>query len=452
MQQPTQTDPPLADAEAPLDHHPSRGKEEAEAWQHGEESALCFMAFDSDYAKAPKFINLSEVTLIVTEGTKNLCAANTQRVATLNTAPVKKVEFAPQKYQAADEPPLLHNPAGYSTEGRPKEYLTYTPQTDNRIEPNSCIKSRAVVESKQGIQADKDLAVFYTYVALDCGNLLIPCFTKGGFVKTRYRHHVTIAYLAATSNRWKQTVKEHWNRSFDNWIKNTNTGYMDTANHWMDRPSWCCHFRHANMHKGDNASQARALISTPWPAALQMARDGVLTTKPWNTAAGGAMTNEQTVYHIKKAGHEKFYDYEIIERNTIHSIINPVAPPGQHQYIVSLTDANHNLQLPSEIITLAAYSSDVVITNGANGMHPRTYNFVLPQHRLHMTPQTIGGPGAIGRDPNHSGEIPTTRERSQPTVGDQIPTKHQNNNFGRDPNRSYLLNKINKILKLGTSY
>ena len=287
MQQPAQTHPPLADAEAPLDHHPSRGKEEAEAWQHGEESDHYFMACDSDFAKAPKFINLSEVTLIITEGTKNLSADNMQRVATLNTAPFRKVEFAPQKYQKDDEPPLLHNPAGYSTEGRPKDYLTYTPQSDHRVEPTSCIKSRAVVESKQGIQADKDLAVFYTYVALDCGYLLVPCATKGGFVKTRYRHHVTIAYLAATSVRWKLTVKEHWNRMFDHWMKNTNTGYMNTANHWMDRPSWCCHFRHANMHKGDNASQARALISTPWPAALKMARDGVLTTKPWNTAAGG---------------------------------------------------------------------------------------------------------------------------------------------------------------------
>ena len=34
---------------------------------------------------------------------------------------------------------------------------------------------------------------------------------------------------------------------------------------------------------------------------------------------------------------------------------------------------------------------DVIITNGGNSMHPRTDNYIIPQPRLHMTPQTIGG-------------------------------------------------------------
>ena len=329
MAQPPSADPPLASAEAPLDNHPSRGKEE--------DTDYHFMTCDDDYANTPKFVNLREVTLIVTEGIKNLNAANMQRVATLNSAPVKTVEYAPPKYQSDDQPPLLHNPGGYTDERGAKDYLTYTPQSDHRIEPNSCINSRAVVESKQGIKVDKDLNLFYTYVALDCGNLLVPCATKGGFVKTRYRHHVTIAYLAATSPRWKQTVKDHWNRNFDHWIRNANTGYMNTANHWIGRPHWCCHFRHGNMRRSDDsATQSRALISTSWPDALHMARDGILTTKPWNTASGSSMTNEQTVYHMKKAGHAKYYEHEIIERSTIHSVINPVAPPAHIQFIVSL--------------------------------------------------------------------------------------------------------------------
>ena len=176
MAQPPSDDPPLAHAEAPLDKHPSRGFEE-ETDDH-------FVTCDDDYAQTPKFINLRDVTLIVTEGVKNLDAANMQRVATLNSAPGKKVELAPPKYQSEGQPPLLHNPAGYSDQNGMKDYLTYTPLSDHRIEPNSCINSRAVVEHKQGIKVDKDLILFYTYVALDCGNLLVPCATKGGFVKT----------------------------------------------------------------------------------------------------------------------------------------------------------------------------------------------------------------------------------------------------------------------------
>ena len=78
MAQPPSADPPLAPAEAPLDNHPSRGIEE--------ETDYYFMTCDPDYAKLPKFINLREITLIVTEGVKDLNAANMQRVDILNTA------------------------------------------------------------------------------------------------------------------------------------------------------------------------------------------------------------------------------------------------------------------------------------------------------------------------------------------------------------------------------
>ena len=108
MAQHATDDPPLPPAEAPLDKHPSRGA--------GEENDHNFVNCDDDYAKAPKFIDLREVTLIVTEGVKNLGAANMQRVATLNSAPLKKVEHAPPKYQEEGLPPLLHHPAGYHDE------------------------------------------------------------------------------------------------------------------------------------------------------------------------------------------------------------------------------------------------------------------------------------------------------------------------------------------------
>ena len=39
------------------------------------------------------------------------------------------------------------------------------------------------------------------------------------------------------------------------------------------------------------------------------------------------MTNEQTVYHIKKAGHEKFYDHEIIDQST-KKIVETVTRTG----------------------------------------------------------------------------------------------------------------------------
>ena len=101
---------------------------------------------------------------------------------------------------------------------------------------------------------------------------------------------------------------------------------MGFTNHWMDRPSSCCHFRHGDQRNAaDTETSSRALVGTPWADVLRMAREDRLTTTPWLTREGGTMTDKQTVYHMKKASHEKHHEHEKIERSTIHSIINPVA-------------------------------------------------------------------------------------------------------------------------------
>ena len=70
------------------------------------------------------------------------------------------------------------------------------------------------------------------------------------------------------------------------------------------------------------------------------------------------------------------------------------------QYILILTDENHNLVLPGEILALTQYLTDILLTKSANQLHPLTDNYIVPTERLHVTPQTIAGLHALNDDLN----------------------------------------------------
>eukprot|EP00959_Pyramimonas_sp_CCMP1952_P347959 7288606-Pyramimonas_sp.AAC.1 len=95
-------------------------------------------------------------------------------------------------------PTLMPYSKGYDN----KKALIYTPGYP-QAEPQGAAPCIGIARPSQGVNTAETLSRNYTYVYLDLGYIYVPVVMKGGFVRTTYRHHIAIAYLAATGECWK---------------------------------------------------------------------------------------------------------------------------------------------------------------------------------------------------------------------------------------------------------
>ena len=87
----------------------------------------------------------------------------------------------------------------------------------------------------------------------------------------------------------------------------------------------------------------------------------------------------------------KRYDYLIRERQIIHSEMYDDHQGNQTHYLAIVTDEWGNIVLPGEIVMLADYLLDRLATKGVKALFPPSDVYLIPRHRLHMTPQTRAG-------------------------------------------------------------
>ena len=79
----------------------------------------------------------------------------------------------------------------------------------------------------------------YTYISLELGHLIVCTTTSDGYMRTYWRHHVTLANLAATDQRWKELTTENLLEMLINFTRYSKGGVIVNQYHWMGRARAC---------------------------------------------------------------------------------------------------------------------------------------------------------------------------------------------------------------------
>ena len=124
------------------------------------------------------------------------------RVRLLNSRATSELRLAPEEHQEAGGPALLHDAQGYVTRnGQGRPVLQYQTSPDPLVDPDNAQVCRGIVGDGQSRLRANSLTKEYTYVSIELGELDIPTATPDSYMKTYWKHHCTIAYLAATDRR-----------------------------------------------------------------------------------------------------------------------------------------------------------------------------------------------------------------------------------------------------------
>ena len=76
-------------------------------------------------------------------------------------------------------------------------------------------------------------------------------------MRTYWKHHVTLAYLAAADARWKQTVTKQLNETMLYFMRYSKGGVIIDQHHWMGRPRACHYYRRVNIYEGSSNKPIR---------------------------------------------------------------------------------------------------------------------------------------------------------------------------------------------------
>ena len=75
------------------------------------------------------------------------------------------------------------------------------------------------------------------------------------FILSAYwRHHITLAYLAATDDNWKARMFGLIDEKMHYFFKYSKGGVMIDEHHWMHRPRWCNHYRNVKLRDPDGGA------------------------------------------------------------------------------------------------------------------------------------------------------------------------------------------------------
>ena len=167
-----------------------------------------------------------------------------ERVRLLNSRPHSELRVAPNEHQEAGAPALMHDAQGYvARDGQGRPVLDYQPAGDKIVEPINARACRGIVGDGQKHLRTATLRTEYTYVSLEMGYLHIPTATSDSYMKTYWRHHCTIAYLAATDRRWKEIMSAKRAEAATNFMKYSKGGTMIDEHHWISGPRTCVYYR-----------------------------------------------------------------------------------------------------------------------------------------------------------------------------------------------------------------
>ena len=146
----------------------------------------------------------------VHEGTKDRLPTNVERVRLLDERPPPKIQEALREYQISGQPRLAASIQGYTdNRGRQMYSLPYYPNPDPTIESRHAYEHRGSGGKAQKILDPLIFQTKYTYVSLEIGHLVICTYIPDGYMQTYWTHNVTLAYLAASEDRWRRELTEN---------------------------------------------------------------------------------------------------------------------------------------------------------------------------------------------------------------------------------------------------
>ena len=159
-------------------------------WKHVPDDGQPYIKAEH-WATSVKYPSTAEIIMLIKTGKKDWGEANQQRIAVLNHRP--------------DNPrPIRATTAAPSAE-TDRITIDYVPQNRPHTEPRGAEPATAgITNADQGGLSPENLTKEYTYIGLNMGKIFIATSTPGKYMRTFYEHHITVAYLAATNEQWKQ--------------------------------------------------------------------------------------------------------------------------------------------------------------------------------------------------------------------------------------------------------
>ena len=205
--------------------------------------------YDNEFHRGVRMAFVRDLQINIKEGTKDLGPTNLERVRTLDDHPGVPLVHAPQRYQIEGQPILIQSITGYTDKkGDPLLSIPYYPNKDARVETKHAREFRAVVGKDQLHLPTQTYQQKYTYISLELGNLVVCTQTDDGYHQAYWRHHVTLAYLAATDDAWKSRMFSLMQEKMTYFFRYSKGGLMIDEHHWMGRPRWCNHYRLSLIH------------------------------------------------------------------------------------------------------------------------------------------------------------------------------------------------------------
>ena len=204
--------------------------------------------YTNEFNACVKMAFVRDIQINIRDGIKDIGPTNQERVRILDELPGPQLPHAPRAYQIKGEPVLIQSITGYTDKnGESLVSIPYYPNKDSRVETKHASEFRAVVDKDQLRLTTQTFQQQYTYISLELGTLVLPTQTDDSYQKTYWRHHITLAYLAATDDAWKKRMFGLMHEKFTYFFRYSKGGLMIDEHHWMGRPRWCNHYRNVKL-------------------------------------------------------------------------------------------------------------------------------------------------------------------------------------------------------------
>ena len=197
------------------------------------------------------------------------------------------------------------------------------------------------------------LTMRYTYVSLEIRHVIVCTSTPDGHVRTYWKHHITLAYLAATDRRWKEIMTEKLQEMDSNCMRYSSGGIMTDQYRWMERARSCIYYRR-NQKYGEDSTQRTwtltAIANYDWETAQPLATSEpqkLTATKIWEHPNGDSMTDEEIIHSQFRQAREERIHSVTTERTLLHSDLSRDSDARLNAFTTDNTDESCNLSTVS---------------------------------------------------------------------------------------------------------
>ena len=132
----------------------------------------------------------------------------------------------------------------------------------------------ATMPGHRGRRPEDALGHRVTYISLELGHLIVSTTTPDGHMRTYGRNHITLAYLAATDQRWKDTMTEKLQEMLLNFMRYSEGGIVIGQRRWMARARARIYCRQVSNFEDDPGLRGwikTSIFNLDWETAHSLA-------------------------------------------------------------------------------------------------------------------------------------------------------------------------------------